>query len=81
MFYETPSSIDFSPTVFVDIGDVIKEKLFLLKLHKSQVYATKVKKLSILESAVSTAIYRGYQDRVKYAEGFVPLRLALDYIL
>jgi LmbE family N-acetylglucosaminyl deacetylase len=81
LFYETPSSIDFSPTVFVDIGDVIKEKLFLLKLHKSQVYATKVKKLSILESAVSTAIYRGYQDRVKYAEGFVPLRLALDYIL
>jgi len=78
LFYETPSSIDFSPTVFVDIGDAIKEKLYLLKLHKSQVYATKVKKLSILESAVSTAIYRGYQNRVKYAEGFIPLRLSLD---
>jgi len=81
LFYETPSSINFSPTVFVDIEDVIKKKLYLLRLHKSQVYATKVKGLSILESAVSTAIYRGYQDRVKYAEGFVPLRLALDYIL
>ena len=81
LFYETPSSIDFSPTIFMDITDVIKEKLYILKLHKSQIYATKIKKLSILESAVSTAIYRGYQNRVKYAEGFVPLRLGLDYIL
>ncbi len=79
LFYETPSSIDFAPSVFVDITNEIKKKLYLLELHKSQVYATKIKGLSIKEAAVSIAIYRGYQNRVKYAEGFVPLRLTLDY--
>ncbi len=79
LFYESPTSIDFNPSVFVDIGEVLDAKLKLLKLHKSQIYATKVKKLSIIESAISTAIFRGYQNRVKYAEGFVPLRLALDF--
>lgn len=79
LFYETPSSIDFSPTVFMDIGDIIEEKLYLLKLHASQVNATRVKGLSIIEAATSTAIFRGYQNRVKYAEGFVPLRLSLDF--
>lgn len=81
LFYETPSSIDFAPTVFVDISAVINKKLHLLELHKSQVYATKIKGLSIKEAAVSTAIYRGYQDRVKYAEGFSPLRISIDYFL
>ncbi|MFN3550193.1 MAG: PIG-L deacetylase family protein [Endomicrobiia bacterium] len=79
LFYETPSSIDFSPTVFVDITKIIDEKVKLLKLHTSQVYSTKIKGLSIIEAALSTGIYRGYQNRVKYAEGFVPLRLSLDY--
>lgn len=79
LFYETPSSIDFSPTVFVDIGDVINEKLYLLKLHASQVNATKVKSLSITEAANATSIFRGYQNKTKYAEGFVPLRLSLDF--
>lgn len=78
LFYEVPTTIDFAPTsVFVDIGEVLEEKLGLLKTHKSQVYATKVARLSILESAQSTAVFRGYQNRVKYAEGFVPLRLSL----
>lgn len=81
LFYETPSSIDFLPTVFVDIGDVINEKLYILELHASQVNATKVKSLSITEAATATSIYRGYQNRTKYAEGFVPLRLSLDFKL
>jgi len=78
LFYEVPTSIEFSPTVFVNMEEeVLKEKLRLLKGHKSQVYATRVHGLSILESAKATALYRGYQNRVKYAEGFVPLRLSL----
>ncbi len=81
LFYETPSSMNFSPTVFVDIAKQITKKLHLLELHKSQVYATKIKGLSIKEAAISTAIYRGYQNRVKYAEGFVPLRLTLDFYM
>lgn len=81
LFYETPSSINFLPTVFVDITKQIRNKLYLLELHKSQIYTTKIKGLSIKEAAISTAIYRGYQNRVKYAEGFVPLRLTLDFYL
>ncbi|MDI6642012.1 MAG: PIG-L family deacetylase [Elusimicrobiota bacterium] len=81
LFYEVPTTVNFSPTVFVDIGKMLKSKLKLLKAHKSQIYLTRVKGLSILESANSTAIFRGFQNRVKFAEGFIPLRLALDFYL
>jgi len=81
LFYEVPTTVNFTPTVFVDIGSTIKQKLNLLKIHKSQVYQTRVAELSILESANSCAIFRGFQNRVKYAEGFMPLRLALDFNL
>ncbi len=81
VFYEVPTTLDFNPGVFVDIGAVIGRKVALLKCHRSQVYKTRVKNLSIIESARSAAMFRGYQDRVKYAEGFVPRRLLLDYLL
>jgi LmbE family N-acetylglucosaminyl deacetylase len=81
VFYEVPTTMDFNPGVFVDIGPVISRKVALLKCHRSQVYKTRVKNLSIVESAKAAAMFRGYQDRVKYAEGFVPRRLLLDYVL
>ncbi|MEW6042427.1 MAG: PIG-L family deacetylase, partial [Elusimicrobiota bacterium] len=81
LFYEVPTTVNFSPTVFVDVGRFIKEKEKLLKNHLSQVHATRVAGLSILESVNAAAIFRGFQNRVKYAEGFVPLRLALDFDL
>lgn len=81
LFYEVPTTMNFVPTIFSDIGDVIDKKVQLLKCHSSQVYKTRVKNLSIVESAKSAAVFRGYQDRVKYAEGFVPQRLLLDFIL
>lgn len=77
LFYEVPTSTDFVPTVFVNIGSVLHEKFRLLKIHKSQVYKMKVPGLDILENAKSTAVFRGFQNRVKYAEGFLPLRLSL----
>jgi hypothetical protein len=36
---------------------------------------TKVKDLTILESARSCANFRGFQGRVKFAEGFKALRI------
>jgi LmbE family N-acetylglucosaminyl deacetylase len=77
LFYEVPSSRNFNPTLFINIGPVIQKKYELLKLHKSQVHKTRVPHLSILESARSMAIYRGNQARAKYAEGFVPYRVVL----
>ncbi len=81
IFFEVPTTMEFLPSLFVDIGDVMNEKVGLLKCHKSQIYKTRVADLSIIESARSTAIYRGYQDRIKYAEAFVPQRLSLDFLL
>jgi len=81
IFYEVPTTLNFVPTVFSDIGAVIGDKVRLLKCHRSQIYKTRVKNLSIIETAKSTAVFRGYQDRVKYAEGFAPQRLLLDLIL
>ena len=81
LFYEAPTSVDFTPSVFMDIGKFLDKKFSLLKAHRSQVYQTKVPDLSIIENARSCAIFRGFQNRVKYAEGFVPLRLALDFAL
>jgi len=77
LFYEVPSSIDFQPAVYVDISAVIARKSALLKMHASQVHRTKVPGLSILKNAEANAIFRGVQNRVKYAEGFMPLRLEL----
>lgn len=75
LFYEVPSTYNFDPKVYVDIGGVIEEKKKLLEIHASQVDRTKVENLTIIESAQSCAIFRGYQGRVKYAEGFKPLRI------
>jgi len=77
LFFEGPSTMNFTPTVFTDIGPVMEEKLELLKCHRSQVDKTNVPNLSILEIAKSTAVFRGYGYRVKYAEGFVPQRFSL----
>jgi LmbE family N-acetylglucosaminyl deacetylase len=75
LFYEVPTTQHFEPDVFVDINDVMDKKLELLKIHASQVDKTRVENLTILESAQSCANFRGYQGRVKYAEGFKALRV------
>jgi len=75
LFYEVPSTQHFEPDIFVDIKDVLDKKLQLLSIHASQVNRTKVENLSILESVQSCANFRGFQGRVKYAEGFKAVRL------
>ncbi len=75
LFYEVPSTQHFEPDIFVDIQSVLDKKLKLLKLHASQVDRTKVQNLTILESVQSCANFRGYQGRVRYAEGFKALRV------
>lgn len=75
LFFEVPTSANFNPEIFVDIESILIKKLELLGLHASQVNKTKVQNLTILESARSCANFRGFQGRVKYAEGFKPLRV------
>ena len=75
LFYEVPTTQHFEPDIFVDIQGVLAKKLQLLKIHGSQVDKTRVENLTILESAQSCANFRGFQGRVKFAEGFKALRV------
>ncbi|MFP4475057.1 MAG: PIG-L deacetylase family protein [Desulfatibacillaceae bacterium] len=78
LYYEGPSTHDFSPQVYVDISDTLELKMETLKRHESQVMKTNVEGLSILEFARSTANFRGIQGRVRYAEGFHAIRLFIN---
>jgi LmbE family N-acetylglucosaminyl deacetylase len=78
LFYEGPTTRSFSPNVFIEINDILDDKIALLKAHASQVMKTNIEDLSILEIAKSSANFRGIQGRVKYAEGFVSLRLFIN---
>jgi len=75
LYYEVPTTQNFQPQTFVDIGNVFEEKLNLLKIHASQVDRTRVENLSILEVATSMANFRGFQGRIKFAEGFQSVRV------
>ncbi len=75
LFYEVPSTQHFEPDIFVDIQDVLDKKLQLLGLHASQVHKTRIENLTIQESARSCANFRGFQGRVRYAEGFKSVRM------
>lgn len=74
LFYESYTTLDFQPYIFVDIEDVLKQKLKSLKAHQSQITRPYPTGLDTLESAKSMANYRGFQGKVKYAEGFRALR-------
>lgn len=80
LFFEVPTTNHFEADVFVDIKDTLAQKMRLLGMHASQLSKTRVKNLTIIESARSCANFRGYQGRVKYAEGFKALRLLREII-
>ena len=78
MFYEVPTTNNFTPNIFVDIGSVFELKLEVLKAHSSQVMKTNIPDLSIIDIARSSAHFRGVQGRVALAEGFVSERLFIN---
>ncbi|RMH50864.1 MAG: PIG-L family deacetylase [Zetaproteobacteria bacterium] len=74
--YETPSSIDFNPTLFMDIAARMESKFAALAAHASQRDKTRVA-LDIIEIARANAHFRGVQGKLACAEGFVPIRMRL----
>lgn len=78
LFYEVPTTNNFTPQIFVDISECLDEKIQALEAHESQVMKTNIEDLSIVELARSSANFRGIQGRVKYAEAFCPLRLFIN---
>ncbi|MDD5540937.1 MAG: PIG-L family deacetylase, partial [Candidatus Marinimicrobia bacterium] len=79
LFYETPTTQNFMPNVFVDIGtEFLAIKLQALRAHTSQVNRTNIANLSIIQVAESSAHFRGVQARVACAEAFHSLRLFIN---
>jgi LmbE family N-acetylglucosaminyl deacetylase len=74
LFYEDYTSLDFNPEIFVDISNVIEDKIEVIKMHHSQVSRPHPAGLDMLESVRAVAHFRGFQGKVRYAEGFRPLR-------
>jgi len=80
LFYEGPTTINFSPNAYINIENLIEDKFALLRKHASQVNKVNVymPDISIVDIAASTARYRGIQGRMKMAEAFSSLRLLID---
>ncbi len=74
--YETPSTIGFEPTVFMETADTLATKLKALEAHASQVERTHVR-LNITEIALATSHFRGVQGKMSCAEAFMPIRIRL----
>lgn len=75
LYYETPSTQAFQPTIFIDIDVTLEAKLGLLRLHLSQVLREGPVNLSAI---AAQARFRGSQTRVRHAEAFVPARFVWD---
>ena len=78
LFYEGPTTQNFTPNVYVNITSALDKKIECLEAHVSQVSKTNIEGLSITEAAKSTAHFRGIQGRVNYAEAFNSLRLFIS---
>jgi LmbE family N-acetylglucosaminyl deacetylase len=73
--YQSPSSLAFAPSVFVDVTAFLSGKLAALREHASQVADSAMVEP---DAVVAAARYWGSQARVGYAEAFAPTRLVLD---
>ena len=78
LFYEGPTTVNFTPTVFIDIAREIESKVRALRRHHSQISKTRIEGMPICDIARASAHFRGVQGRVRWAEGFVPLRLFIN---
>jgi len=79
LFYHDYTTLDFLPDTFVDITDVLEKKKQLLAFHQSQVQKEYPTGLDMLENVSARAAFYGFTAKVKYAEGFKPLRNLISF--
>ncbi|HZP31016.1 MAG TPA: PIG-L family deacetylase [Acidimicrobiia bacterium] len=77
LYYETPSTQHFQPTLFVDIEESLRTKVELLRAHLSQVLRDGPVDI---EAVVAQARFRGSQSRVRHAEAFESARFVWDLV-
>jgi LmbE family N-acetylglucosaminyl deacetylase len=75
LHYQSPSTLSFSPSVFVDVTAFLSGKIAALRAHASQVEQSAMVEP---DAVVAAARYWGAQARVGYAEAFAPTRVVLD---
>ena len=75
LHYQSPSTLAFTPTVFVDVTAHLSGKLTALGAHASQ-----VERSAMVEpdAVVASARHWGAFARIGYAEAFTPTRMVLD---
>ena len=71
LYYQSPSSLHFDPSVFVDVSNTLDQKIAALACHESQ------KSTGVLDADQmrANARYWGHFARCQYAEPFTPARL------
>jgi LmbE family N-acetylglucosaminyl deacetylase len=77
MHYQSPSTLTFSPTVFVDVTAQLSGKLAALGAHASQVEQSAMVEP---DAVVASARHWGAQARIGYAEAFAPTRMVFDVV-
>jgi LmbE family N-acetylglucosaminyl deacetylase len=75
LYYASPSTTRFEPTMFVDIGGYVEAKLEALNHHRSQVEGSA---MVDPEAVAASARHYGALARIRYAEPFVPARFVWD---
>lgn len=74
LFYEDYTSSNFNPDIFVDIEPVLDAKINVMQAFDSQINRTFPSGLNMLEGVKAVANFRGFQAKVRYAEGFKAVR-------
>lgn len=72
LYFASPSSMEFHPTIYVSVDEYIETKLKALEAHASQVDASL---MVDPEGMRATARFYGLAARCHYAEAFAPLRM------
>jgi LmbE family N-acetylglucosaminyl deacetylase len=75
LLYESPTSTQFSPSIYVNVAAFIEAKMDLLRAHMSQVLKNGLVDLEALEAQ---ARYHGFRARLRYAEAFATDRFLWD---
>ena len=73
--YESPTSQDFAPDLYVDAAEMVEAKADLVRAHVSQVLKNGLVDIEALEAL---ARYRGFQARIRHAEAFEADRFVWD---
>jgi LmbE family N-acetylglucosaminyl deacetylase len=77
LHYESPSTLEFTPTVFSDITGFVDAKQDLLRSHISQVTGSQ---RVDLDAMAAQARFRGFQGRLTEAEAFIATRTLVSLV-